>query len=106
MVPTKPSDWPKYHLAKLSFQDRKSESSLVRSSVPRDSNPDPQEQEDVTWSQRTGSYSGFSLPFVSSLPSSVSISLPSSKQESLPSTGVHKERRKTKEGSLHTKFAL
>ncbi|XP_059523352.1 orphan sodium- and chloride-dependent neurotransmitter transporter NTT5-like [Myotis daubentonii] len=106
VVPTKPSDWPKYHLAKPSFQERKSENSLVRSSVARESNPDPECQEDATWSRRTGSYSGFSLPFVSSLPSSaVSISLPTSKQGSAPSTGVNSERRKTKEENLHTKFA-
>ncbi|EPQ15978.1 Orphan sodium- and chloride-dependent neurotransmitter transporter NTT5 [Myotis brandtii] len=102
MVPTKPSDWPKYHLAKPSFQ----ESSLVRSSMPRESNPDPEwPPEDVTWSQRTESYSGFSLPFVSSLPSAVSISPPTSKQGSVPSTGVNSERRKTRGESLHTKFA-
>lgn len=97
MVPTKPSDWPKYHLAKPSFQDRKSESSLAWSSAPRDSNLEPEWQEDATWSRRTGSYSGFSLPFVSSLPSVVSTSPPTS--------GANSDRRKTGEDSLHTKVA-
>lgn len=84
VVPTKPSDWPKYHLAKPNFLERKSENSLMRSSGPlfREGNENLEKLEEVVGSRPTESYSGFSLPYVSSLPSSVSISLPASPQES------------------------
>lgn len=105
VVPIKPSDWPKYHLTKPNFLERKSENSMVRPSLPlfRELNMDPEWQEDKPWSRRTESYSGFSLPFVSSLPSSVSMSLPTSRPGSVPSAGVNSERRKTGEESVHKK---
>ncbi|KAK1329960.1 hypothetical protein QTO34_010144 [Cnephaeus nilssonii] len=107
VVPLKPSDWPKYHSAKPTFQERKSENSLMmmRSSVPlfREPNEDPEWREEMPFSRQTESYSGFSLPFVSSLPSAVSMSLPASRQASALSVAADGERRRTKADSVPKK---
>lgn len=78
----RPSDWPKFPpAAKPSFRERSENSVVVRPSALTavavgEADEKPEWLEELPWRRPTESYSGFSLPFLPSVPSSASLSLP------------------------------